>query len=91
MSVKKTMDKTMTTLENAKKKTLKAYNFVNGLSVRNKANFDLSVKHDKSIVPLWKYGFGYNKEIRVMPVILCMIAAMIAVCTAMKIGNNSDK
>lgn len=91
MSVKGSMDKTMTALECAKRKIVKTYNFINGMSIKNKANFDLSVKHDKAFAPLWKYGFGYNKEIRVMPIVLCMIAAMVTVCTAMKIGKASDK
>lgn len=91
MSVKMMMDKTMTALECAKSKICKTYNLVNGLSVRNKASFDISVRHDKSKFPLWKYGFGYNKEIRVMPIVLCVLAAMVTVCTAMKIGNHSDK
>lgn len=91
MSVKKTMDKTMTALEDTKTKIMKTFDFINSLSVRNKANFDLSVKSDKAIIPLWKYSVGYNKEIRVMPVILCMIAGLVAVCTAMKIGKHCDK
>lgn len=91
MSVKKTMDKTTTALENAGKKVMKIYNLVNGMSVKNKANFDISVKTDKSIVPIWRYGVGYVKEIRVMPVILYVLAALITVCTAIKIGTSRDK
>ncbi len=91
MSVKKTMDKTMTALEDTKTKIVKTYKFINGLSVRNKAGFDLSVKSDKYALPIWKYGFGYTKEIRVMPVLLCFVAGLLAVCTAMKIGNHCDK
>ena len=91
MSVKNTMDKTMTALEDAKTKCCKVYDFVNNLSVRNKANFDLSIKHGKYSLPIWRYGFGYVKEIRVMPVLMCFIAGLIAVFTAVGIANHSDK
>ena len=91
MSVKKTIDKTMTALETAKTRCEKFFELVNGLSIRNKANFDVSVKHKKYALPIWRYGFGYTKEIRVMPILLCLVAGMIAVCTALKIASHSDK
>lgn len=91
MSSKRTLDKTMTALENTKIKTVRVYDFIKGLSVRNKMSFDLSVKSDKAIMPVWKYAFGYNKEIRVMPMLLAVIAALITVCTAVRIGKNCNK
>lgn len=91
MSSKRTLDKTMTALENTKTKTVKAYEFIKGLSVRNKMCFDLSVKSDKAIMPIWKYSIGYSKEIRVMPMLLAVLAALMTVCTAVKIGKNCNK
>lgn len=91
MSVKNTIDKTMTALETAKTRCEKFFSLVNSLSIRNKMNFDLSVKHNKYSLPIWRYGFGFTKEIRVMPILLCMLAGLIAVCTALKIANHSDK
>ena len=91
MSVKKTMDKTLTALESAGKKTVSVYEFVKGMSVKNKASFDLSVKSDKSVIPVWRYGFGYTKEIKVFPIVLYALAAILAVGTAMMIGKNTDK
>ena len=91
MSVKNKMDKTMTALEDTKTKIVKTYKFINGLSVRNKAGFDLSVKSDKYALPIWRHGFSYTKEIKVMPIILCLAAGLLAVCTAIKIGNHCDK
>ena len=90
MSVKKTMDKTMAALENTKSKICSVYEFVNGLSLRNKANFDLSVKSKKTKFPMWKFCFGYNKEIRVMPVVLCSLAVIFAVGTIMCIVNDDE-
>jgi len=40
MSVKSSMDKTMTALEKGKTKIVRLYDFVNGLTVKNKASFD---------------------------------------------------
>ncbi len=91
MSSKRTLDKTMTALENAKIKTFRVYDFIMGLSVRNRMNFDLSIKSDRAIMPVWKYAFGYNKEVRVMPILLAAMAALITVCTAVRIGKNCNK
>lgn len=91
MSSKRTLDKTMTALENTKTKTVRIFEFVKGLSVRNKMCFDLSVKSDKAIMPVWKYAFGYNKEIRVMPVLFSVLAGFVTVITAMMIGRNCNK
>lgn len=70
MSVKKSIDKTVTALENGKTKIVKLYDFVSGLSVKNKASFDIQFKSDKFFAPMCRYGFSYNKEFKVMPIIL---------------------
>ena len=83
MSVKNSMDKTAAVLNKGKSKMIRLYDFVNSLSVRNKIDFDISVKSDKSIFPLWKWGFCCNKQWRVMPIAL-IIVGMISLCSAIK-------
>ncbi len=58
----------------AAKKMVKTFDFVKGLSIKNKFNFDLQVKSNKSVFPIYKYSTGYNKEWRVMPIILAAMA-----------------
>ena len=91
MSVKEMIDKTMTALETAKTRCEKFFDLVNSLSIRNKASFDVSVKHKKYSLPVWRYGVGYTKEIRVAPILLCFVAGILAVGTAIKIANHKDK
>lgn len=91
MSLKCNLDKTMTALENVKNKTVKVFQFVRGLSVRNKMTFDVSVKSDRAVMPIWKRSFGYNKEIRVMSAILIMAGVLAAMFAVMGIGKNCKK
>lgn len=70
MSVKKSIDKTVTALENGKTRIIKLYDFVSGLSVKNKASFDIQLKSDSFFAPLCRHGFSYNKEFKIMPLIL---------------------
>ena len=62
MSVKKSMDKTVAALEHGKTKIVRVYDFMRGLSVKNKASFDIQLKSDKCFAPLCRHCFGYNKE-----------------------------
>ena len=89
MSVRTSMDKTMTALENGKTKMVGLYDVVSGMSVKNKANFDIQVKSDKSVMPMWKKNIGYDKEIRLMPVIWGVMAVF-AIWLALKIGKYCD-
>lgn len=77
MSVKKSMDKTVAALENGKTKIVKLYDFVNGLSVKNKASFDIQLKSDKFFAPVCRHGFSYNKEFKVMPIILGAVGIVV--------------
>lgn len=83
MSVKKCIGKTVNTFNRGKMKIVKCFNFVKSLSVKNKACFDIQLKSDKSFVPLWRSGFSYSKEFRVMPVIWCLVGA-VAMLSAIK-------
>ena len=87
MSVKKSMDKTMAALDNGKTRVVRLYDFVNGLSVKNKANFDIQLKSDKFFAPLFRHSIGYNKEIRVMPIVYGA-AGIMALITAMKVAMS---
>lgn len=73
MSVKKCMGKTVAALDKGKTKMIKLYDFMRSLYIKNKACFDIQLKSDKSFVPLCRHGFSYNKELRVMPIIWCII------------------
>lgn len=87
MSVKNSVDKTMTALENGKTEMVRLYDVVSGLSVKHKMNFDVRLKSDKSVFPMWKKSVSWDKEFRVMPVIW-VLTAMLAVWMALKIGKH---
>lgn len=89
MSVMKTMDKTSAALERGKTKIVKVYDFMRGLSVKNKASFDIQVKSDKCFAPLCRHSFGYNKEFRVMPIVLSVMGVM-TLFAAIKIACTRD-
>ena len=76
MSVKKSIDKTVTALENGKTKIIKLYDFVSGLSVRNKASFDIQLKSDRFFASLCRHGFSYNKEFKIMPLVLGVMGVL---------------
>lgn len=87
MSVKNSVDKTMTALENGKTRMVGLYDVISGLSVKSKANLDVRLKSDKSVFPVWKKSVSWDKEMHLMPVIWVM-TAMLAVWTALKIGKH---
>ena len=89
MSVMKSIDKTAAALERSKTKIVRLYDFVSGLSIKNKANLDIQVKSDRCFAPLCRHSFGYSKEFRVMPVIWTVLA-MTAICAAIKISESKD-
>ena len=89
MSVRRNMDKTMTALENGKTKIVGLYDFLSGLSVRNKLNFDVALKSEKSVFPVWKKSVGYNKEFRIMPCIL-VLAGLVALKCAIMMGKHCE-
>lgn len=83
MSVKKCMGKTVAALEKGKTGMVKLYDFVRSLYIKNKACFDIQLRSDKSCFPICRHGFSYNKEIRVMPIIWCMIG-IVTIFSVMK-------
>lgn len=89
MSVKKSMDKTAAALECGKTKIVRLYDFMSGLSIKNKASFDIQLKSDKYFAPMCRHSFGYNKEFRVMPIVWG-IMGVVAMCTALKIAKHMD-
>ena len=58
MSVKMCMDKTAAAFDNGKTKIVRFYDFVKGLSIKNKASLDVQIKSDKCFMPLSRYSFG---------------------------------
>lgn len=89
MSVKNCVDKTTTALKMGKNKTVGLYNFLKSISVKNKACFDLQIKSDKCFVPLWKRGFSYNKEWRIMPLVW-IVMGILTVLAFMKSLMSKD-
>ena len=87
MSVRNSVYKTMTALENGKTRMVGLYDVLSGLSVKNKASFDVRLKSDKSVFPTWSKSVSWDKEFRIMPVVWLLIG-MIAVWTALKIGKH---
>ena len=87
MSVKSSMDKTMTALENGKTKMVGLYDILSGLSVKNKMNFDVRLDSDKASSSVWKKSFSYDKEFRVMPFIWISLAVL-AIWASLKIGKH---
>ena len=81
------MDKTMTALENGKTKMVGLYDFLSGLSVKNKMNFDVRLDSDKASSSVWKKSLCYDKEFRVMPFILVSLAVL-AIWVSLKIGKH---
>lgn len=89
MSVRKKLDRTVTALENGKTKIVGLYDLLNGLSVRNKASFDVTLKSESSVFPVWKKSMGYNKEFRIMPVIWVLVG-LVALKAAMTVGKHCN-
>ena len=89
MSVKKCMGKTAAALCESRTKMVKLYDFLRGLSIKNKASFDIQLKSDKSFVPICHRGFSYNKEFRVMPIVFGVVGVA-AMCTALKAVFHKD-
>lgn len=65
MSVKTGIDKTVTALENGKEKISNFYDTMSGLSVKNKANFDIQVTSDGKQEPVCMRSYGYSREFKV--------------------------
>ncbi len=76
MSMRKSMDKAMTTLENGTSKVKSFYKFMSGLSFKSKANIDLQLKSKKRLSPIYRFGFNCDKEIKVLPIILAAMGIL---------------
>ena len=83
------MDKTMTALENGRTRIVRLYDVISGLSVRNKMNFDVALKSDRSVFPVWKKSVGYNKEFRIMPVVWVLLGLLALKCAQLA-GKHCD-
>lgn len=90
MSCKQTFDKTMTALENSKEKMCDFYSYLKSLSIKSKANFDCQLKSTKKHSPLWRFGFDYDKEARLLPIIYAVLAAILIWACACSCKNCSD-
>lgn len=84
MSMRKSMDKAMTALDNGASKLKGFYRFMKGLSFRGKAGIDLQVKNDRRLQPLCKCAFKCDKEIKILPLILWLTGIMVFFCMLKK-------
>ncbi|MBE6681045.1 MAG: hypothetical protein E7600_02000 [Ruminococcaceae bacterium] len=86
MSFTNGMDKTSSVMTKGKEKIKSFCSFVDGLTVKNKANFDIQLKSDKSFTPICKHSFGYNKEIKLKHIIIALsvLAAVAAMLGAFR-------
>jgi hypothetical protein len=84
MSFKCNIDKTKAALVNTFDTVSKTHSFLKSLSVKSKINVDCRLKSTKKIAPLYKVGFGCDKEIRIMPIIYTLLGlfAIITVFSA---------
>lgn len=70
MSMRKSLDKAMTAVENGTGETKRIFKFIKGLSFRGKANAELQLKSNKKLSPLCKCYFNCDKEIKLFPIML---------------------
>lgn len=85
MSIRKTMDKAMTAMENGTTGIKRFYKFMKGLSFKSKANVDLQIKSGKRLSPLCRCGFSCDKEIRILPILYGVIGVaflMMILCSS---------
>lgn len=76
MSVKKSIDKTLTALEKKKTKMVKTCEYLKGLTVKNRARVDIQLKSDKVPFPTYKRSFAWCKEVRVVPLVLSIVTIL---------------
>lgn len=76
MSMRKSLDKAMTTVENGTMETKRLFKFIKGLSLRGKANAELQLKSKKKFSPLCKCSFDCDKEIKLFPIMIAVTAIM---------------
>lgn len=86
MSMRKTIDKAMTTLENGTSGMVRFYRFMKGLTFRSKASADFQIKSNKRLHPLCRCGFNCDKEIKILPVIYIAMAMLflVSLCCSSK-------
>ncbi len=90
MSMKNIQDKAYDALENGKTKTLKAYDFMNSLSLKNKASFDCQLKSSKKLRPLWRLNLGYDKEIKILPILYVAVSLITVFCMLCSMCHSKD-
>ncbi len=84
MSMRKSIDKAMTALDNGTSRVKTFYRFMKGLTFRGKAGVDLSVKSDRRLHPLCKCALKCDKEIRILPALLWFMGIMLFFCMLCK-------
>ena len=89
MSLINGMDKTSSVMTKGKEKVARFCSFVDGLTVKNKANFDIQLKSDRSFTPVCKHSFGYNREFKLKH-ILFALAALAAVMALIGAFTKKD-
>ncbi len=77
MDMEKTLKQGVNKTKAAAQKTINAFDFMRGLSIKNKLNYDIQVKSDKTIFPLWRQSINFNKEFKIMPIIYAAMALMV--------------
>ena len=84
MSCKCNIDKTKTALMNGMEKISKTHSFLKSLSIKSKFDINCQLKSNKKFNPLYRFSYGCDKEIRVMPIIYTLLGlfAIITVFSA---------
>lgn len=77
MSMKNCADKACTALNKSKTWTVDSFDYLRSLSLRSKANFDCRLNSSKKFHPVKKWGFSYDKEIKVFHLIGIMLSVII--------------
>lgn len=89
MSVKNGMCTKSAVMTGVREKFSKFCSFFDGLTVKNKANFDVQLKSEKSFAPICKHSFGYNKEFKLKHILLAA-AALVTVAAVFSAFKKKD-
>lgn len=90
MSMRKSIDRAMTAVDNGTTRIKGFYRFMKGLSFRGKAGVDLQVKSDRRLHPLCKCAFKCDKEVRILPLLLWFTGIMLFFCIMSKGSSCCD-
>jgi len=77
MNMKKELDTVCDTCKSAKKGLRNCIDFIDGISIKSKADIGMTVKSKRKVKPLWGFQLNCDKEIKLWPIIGIVLGVML--------------